>query len=77
MLPRGDDPGKMASVILIGQNIQIRTPTANAIPAQNNNLKFFLQHIHFLIISFEYVEWKFRKNRIQNSLVPETKIVRR
>ena len=42
MLPRGGDPGRMASIILIGRNIHIRTPTAKAIPAQNNHLKFFL-----------------------------------
>ena len=42
MLLGGGDPGRMASVILIRQNIQIRAPTAKTIPALNNNLKFFL-----------------------------------
>ena len=45
MLPQRGDPGKMASVILIRRNILIRTPTAKAIPAQNNNLKFFLLQV--------------------------------
>ena len=42
MLPRGGDPSGMASVILIGRNEKIRTPTAKAIPAQNDSLIFFL-----------------------------------
>ena len=45
MLPWGGDPGRMASGILIGRNISIRTPMDKAIPAQNNSLKFFLLQV--------------------------------
>ena len=44
MLPRGDDPGRMASVILIGWKY-VTTITVKLIYAPNINTKFFLLHI--------------------------------